>query len=64
MSDATTHPAVRHPVMLTAEFLGRAAYEADCRAKPLYHDGTKRPAWDALWSLAQWSWIRNPTVPE
>jgi hypothetical protein len=37
---------------------GRAAYEADVAARPLYHDGTARRSWDALSVIARWSWDR------
>jgi hypothetical protein len=40
---------------------GQLAYEADCLAKPLYHDGGKRKAWDQLGKAEQDSWERNPT---
>jgi hypothetical protein len=40
---------------------GRAAYERDLAKRPLYHDGSKRPAWAQLDPVAQWSWQRNPT---
>lgn len=37
---------------------GRAAYEADCMAVPLYHDGSARHKWSELDSVQQWSWNR------
>ena len=42
------------------EALGRAAYEADCAARPLYQDGGKRHAWEELPEYARESWRRNP----
>lgn len=43
---------------------GQAAYERDLAKQPLYHDGTPRPAWSALWPVARWSWERDPTPLE
>jgi hypothetical protein len=40
---------------------GHLAYERDRAKQPLYHDGTRRPAWADLWSVARLSWERNPT---
>jgi hypothetical protein len=40
---------------------GQAAYEADCAACPIYHDGGKRPAWEGLSEIARWSWERSPS---
>lgn len=37
---------------------GRAAYEADLRLNPTYHDGQPRPGWSGLSSVARWSWSR------
>lgn len=39
---------------------GAAAYEAHRALVPLYHDGTNRPSWDNLSSIARWSWERTP----
>jgi hypothetical protein len=39
---------------------GRAAYEADVRERPNYHDGKPRPSWNALSDIAQWSWEKSP----
>jgi hypothetical protein len=40
---------------------GREAYEADCAARPAYHDGTPRRAWDQLGEAVQRNWDKNPT---
>lgn len=48
-------------MMRAGSAAGRAAYEADCRARPLYHDGTPRRRWDQLGEVERWSWERNPT---
>lgn len=40
---------------------GKLAYERDVEHTPRYHDGSQRPSWDGLSSVAQWSWERNPT---
>jgi hypothetical protein len=40
---------------------GQLAYEADVRARPLYHDGTPRRTWHELGTVERWSWERNPT---
>lgn len=40
---------------------GQLAYEADCAARPVYHDGTTRKPWGDLGDVEQWSWERNPT---
>ena len=40
---------------------GQAAYERDLAKQPTYHDGTRRPSWNQLDELTQWSWQRNPT---
>ena len=45
----------------TVKSAGQIAYEADCKARPTYHDGTPRKAWDALGAPERWSWVRNPT---
>lgn len=37
------------------------AYTEDCRRKPYYHTGQRRPKWDDLPDFAKWSWQRNPT---
>jgi hypothetical protein len=37
---------------------GRAAYEADVRLNPTYHDGSLRPSWNNLSKIARWSWSR------
>ena len=37
------------------------AYGADVGARPDYHDGTARPAWERLADYARASWERNPT---
>ena len=41
---------------------GQNAYEEDCRRRPMYDDGTRRPAWDNLDQLSRDSWERNPTT--
>lgn len=43
---------------------GKQAYEADLAARPLYHDGTKRKAWDDLGTVEQWSWNRLPKLED
>jgi hypothetical protein len=40
---------------------GQLAYEADVKAQPLYHDGTKRKEWGQLGQVEQWSWQKYPT---
>lgn len=40
---------------------GRLAYEEDLRRQPAYHDGARRPSWDALDPWAKPTWERNPT---
>lgn len=40
---------------------GQEAYQEDCRRQPHYQDGAPRPAWDALGTIEQGSWERNPT---
>lgn len=42
---------------------GRRAYEADVKARPVYHDGKPRPTWLELSVIARWSWMR-PTEQE
>lgn len=37
---------------------GRMDYEADLARRPLYHDGSPRPAWEQLSEIAKWSWNR------
>lgn len=37
---------------------GQEAYEANRNAKPHYHDGTPRPAWELLSHVTQSSWER------
>jgi hypothetical protein len=34
-------------------------YEADRARRPLYHDGTPRPEWARLSSIARESWIKG-----
>lgn len=38
---------------------GKAAYEADCLRRPVYHDGSPRKSWDNLPEIAKWSWERR-----
>lgn len=42
----------------------KAAYEEDCRRRPLYDDGAPRKSWQELGDVAQQSWYRNPTARE
>lgn len=42
------------------EAKGRAAYERDVAARPLYHDGTPRRAWADLCEVARRSWCKPP----
>lgn len=44
------------------EIRGKLAYDADCAARPLYHDGTRRRSWASLGDLERSTWRRNPTV--
>lgn len=37
---------------------GQARYEADCKLRPNYHDGTPRKRWEQLGAVEQWSWKR------
>tara|TARA_R100000935_G_scaffold5325_1_gene12236 strand:- start:1973 stop:2146 length:174 start_codon:yes stop_codon:yes gene_type:complete len=43
---------------------GRQAYEADRKARPNYHNGKPRPAWDDLDDIAQHSWVKSPSPRE
>jgi hypothetical protein len=43
---------------------GRAAYEADVRSRPTYHDGTPRKSWDRLGEIERWSWNRSVDSPD
>jgi len=45
----------------TLESAARAAYEADVREMPTYHDGAPRVPWERLCAIARWSWERNPS---
>ena len=47
--------------MTDRDSAARAAYAEDVRRLPLHHDGTPRPAWDALSDFAKETWRRNPT---
>ena len=38
---------------------GKAAYEADLKIRPTYHDGTPRKAWEQLCSVARYSWEKG-----
>lgn len=40
---------------------GQTAYEQDVKARPRYHDGAARKAWDMLGAVERDSWERNPT---
>jgi hypothetical protein len=40
---------------------GQLAYERDVAKTLKYHDGSARPQWSELDSVARWSWERNPT---
>lgn len=42
---------------------GQRDYEAEVAARPTYHDGTPRPTWDKLGSLARLSWNDTRIVP-
>lgn len=42
-----------------AKSSGQLAYEADCRARPHYHDGTKRRSWHELGMAVQRNWEGN-----
>ena len=37
---------------------GQLAYEEDLKRTPTYHDGSLRPSWKGLSSVAKWSWNR------
>lgn len=41
---------------------GQMAYEADCKARPTYDDGSKRKVWGQLGEVERLSWERNPTA--
>lgn len=43
---------------------GQAAYEEDCRRKPVYHDGVARKDWSQLADAVKYNWERNPTPRE
>lgn len=40
------------------EAKARELYEADVKAKPLYHNGQPRRDWEDLPDIAKWSWGR------
>lgn len=40
---------------------GQVAYEADCAAAPLYHDGRHRPPWSTLDGPVRSNWERYPS---
>lgn len=40
---------------------GQAAYEADVRRRPTYHDGSPRRPWSSLDEFARSSWEKYPT---
>ena len=40
---------------------GKSLYDADCKERPTYHDGTPRKRWDQLGDVEQWSWNRPKT---
>lgn len=46
--------------MTTEKSPGQLAYEADCRARPSYYDGTRRRRWDQLHEIARQSWEKGP----
>ena len=52
-------PAVTAQAQGWRKSKGRADYEADCIAKPLYHDGAARCHWDALCYAVQDNWERH-----
>jgi hypothetical protein len=43
---------------------GRLAYEADLSLRPIYKDGTQRPAWNGIADVVRWSWERHPEPRE
>lgn len=47
-----------------AEYIerGRAAYEADVKARPFYHDGTPRKPWESLCEIARYSWAKPAEI--
>lgn len=42
---------------------GRRAYETDCAARPTYHDGAPRTAWDDLGAAFRDNWERHSRAP-
>lgn len=61
VSDA---PAMRPDPVTVRWATAQAAYEEDCRRRPLYHDGAPRKSWHKLGDVAQQSWYRNPMPRE
>ena len=47
---------------MATQTAAQAAYEADCKARPTYDDGSKRKAWAQLGAVERLSWQRNPTA--
>lgn len=43
---------------------GQLDYEADVRSRPYYHDGGKRPSWNGLSEIAQYSWNKGLMFPQ
>lgn len=43
---------------------GQAAYEEDCRRRPLYEDGSARKTWSQLAYEVMENWERYPTPRE
>lgn len=43
---------------------GQAAYAADCKRRPTYHDGSPRKEWARLPAIARESWERSAPDPD
>jgi hypothetical protein len=58
----TTTTGEKSPFTLAGTTLetGRALYEADCKARPTYHDGTPRKNWEQLGKVEKMSWMIQP----
>ena len=52
----------RIPTKAHAFAQARADYDADCAVRPLYHNGTPRPAWHELTDFQRATWVK-PYMP-
>lgn len=51
--------AAAKPMSEADERRGRAAYEADVKKRPTYHDGSPRKPWDKLHRWAKETWAKE-----